>query len=59
LPLAEGVDCLWEWVADPPVLVGRTDALPELIALALTVSEVHMVKHAYEQGVKARRGIEY
>ncbi len=40
------------------VITGR-DAAPELVDLADTVSEVRMVKHAFERGIKARRGIEY
>lgn len=40
------------------VVTGR-DALPELIALADTVSEIRPVKHAYEAGIGAQTGIEY
>lgn len=40
------------------VMTGR-DALPELIALADTVSEIRPVKHAYEAGIGAQTGIEY
>lgn len=40
------------------VVTGR-DALPELIALADTVSEIQPVKHAYEAGIGAQTGIEY
>lgn len=40
------------------VITGR-DALPELIALADTVSEIQPVKHAYSAGIGAQVGIEY
>lgn len=40
------------------VLTGR-DAPPELIALADYVSDIHCVRHPYDKGVKARRGIEF
>jgi cob(I)alamin adenosyltransferase len=40
------------------VLTGR-DATPELIEVADTVTEMRKVKHAYDQGIKAIKGIEY
>jgi cob(I)alamin adenosyltransferase len=40
------------------VITGR-EAPPELIELADTVTEMHMVKHAYQRGVRAMKGIEY
>ena len=40
------------------VITGR-NAAPELIEIADTVTEMTMVKHAYERGIKARKGIEY
>jgi cob(I)alamin adenosyltransferase len=40
------------------VITGR-DALPELIELADTVSEIQPVKHAYASGIGAQMGIEY
>lgn len=40
------------------VLTGR-DAPPELLALADYVSEIRCVRHPYEKGVPARKGIEY
>lgn len=40
------------------VITGR-DALPELIELADTVSEINPVKHAYAAGIGAQTGIEY
>ena len=40
------------------ILTGR-DAPAELIEVADTVTEMRKVKHAYEAGVMARRGIDY
>jgi cob(I)alamin adenosyltransferase len=40
------------------VITGR-DAAPEIIEVADTVTEMRPVKHAYERGIKARKGIEY
>ena len=40
------------------VLTGR-QAPPELVAMADLVTEMRPVKHYYEAGVKARRGIEW
>ena len=40
------------------VLTGR-DAAPELIEVADTVTEMRKIKHAYDQGIKAVKGIEY
>lgn len=40
------------------VITGR-DAAPELIELADTVTEMRKVKHAFDQGIRARKGIEY
>jgi cob(I)alamin adenosyltransferase len=64
--------CMWGWIetADvaaairhrPPqvnvVITGR-DAPQELIDVADTVTEMRKVKHAYDRGVNAIRGIEY
>ena len=40
------------------ILTGR-NAHPSLVELADTVTEMREVKHAYEKGVLAQRGIEY
>ena len=40
------------------VLTGR-DPAPELVALADYVTEMKKVKHPFDLGIKARRGIEY
>jgi cob(I)alamin adenosyltransferase len=40
------------------IATGR-DAPPELIELADTVTEMTKVRHAYDRGIKARRGIDF
>ncbi len=40
------------------VITGR-DAAPELIEAADTVTEMRKVKHVYDRGVKAKKGIEF
>jgi cob(I)alamin adenosyltransferase len=41
------------------VCVTGRGARPELIEIADTVTEMRMVKHAYDAGIKAQRGIEF
>jgi cob(I)alamin adenosyltransferase len=40
------------------ILTGR-NAAPEVIAIADTVTEMTMIKHAYQRGIKAEQGIEF
>ena len=40
------------------IITGR-EAAPELIEIADTVSEIQVIKHAYEAGIKAQKGIEF
>ena len=40
------------------ILTGR-NAHPKIVEVADTVTEMRQVKHAYEKGVQAQRGIEY
>jgi cob(I)alamin adenosyltransferase len=40
------------------IITGR-DAAPALIEIADTVTEMREVKHAYQQGVRAMRGLDY
>ncbi|MGO9961127.1 MAG: cob(I)yrinic acid a,c-diamide adenosyltransferase [Solirubrobacteraceae bacterium] len=40
------------------VITGR-DAPPELIEIADTVTEMRKLKHAYDRGIKARRGLDF
>lgn len=41
------------------VIVTGRGALPELVAIADTVTEMQPVKHAYEAGIKAMPGVEW
>jgi cob(I)alamin adenosyltransferase len=40
------------------ILTGR-DADPKLVEVADTVSSIEPIKHAYQQGIKAQKGIEF
>lgn len=64
--------CTWGWVDQADVIAtiaGRPehvniivtgrDAPAELIEIADTVTEMTEVKHAYQQGIRAKRGIDY
>jgi cob(I)alamin adenosyltransferase len=59
VPIADVVDGIrGRWPKTNVVITGR-DAPPELVALADTVTEMRVVKHAYQQGIPGRKGIEY
>jgi len=64
--------CTWGWIDEADVLAAITgrpervnlvitgrDAPAGLIAVADTVTEMNEVKHAYQQGIRAKRGIDY
>ncbi len=58
-----GVDSIVGPIRDRPrhvnVIVTGRDAPPELVELADTVTEMRSVKHAYERGIRAMRGLDY
>ena len=59
LELAEVVDVLGGRPESVNVIVTGRDAPPELIDLADTVTEMRKVKHAFDAGIMAKRGIDY
>lgn len=59
LPIADIVEPIRNRPRHVNVIVTGRDAAPELIELADTVTEMREVKHAYQQGVRAMRGIDY
>jgi cob(I)alamin adenosyltransferase len=59
LPIDEVVSALAQRPEGLHVIVTGRDAKPELIAIADTVTEMKPLKHAYDAGIKAQRGIEF
>jgi cob(I)alamin adenosyltransferase len=59
LPISEVVAALAHKPAALSVVVTGRAARPELIAIADTVTEMRAVKHAFDAGIQARRGIEF
>ena len=59
LPASTVVDAISNRPRHVNVIVTGRDAAPELIDIADTVTEMLEVKHAYQQGVRAMRGIDY
>jgi cob(I)alamin adenosyltransferase len=59
LPIDEVVTAIANRPRHVNVIVTGRDAAPELIELADTVTEMVEVKHAYQQGIRAMRGIDY
>ena len=57
--VADVVAALSTRAATTNVIITGRDAPPEVIELADTVTEMKMVKHAYQQGIRAKKGIEY
>jgi len=59
LPIEEAVEALQSRPEKQNVIITGRDAIPELLDIADTVSEVKEIKHAFKQGVKAQKGIEF
>lgn len=59
VPEEEVVDCLAHRPEGLHVVVTGRDAPPSLIRIADLVTEMREVKHPYQSGVQAQKGIEY
>nr|WP_281423914.1 cob(I)yrinic acid a,c-diamide adenosyltransferase [Oceanobacter mangrovi] len=59
LDLDEVLEALANRPKNMTVVVTGRDAHPRLVELADTVSEVQPVKHAFEAGIKARKGVDW
>ena len=59
VPVGEIVEAVRARAPRTNVVITGRDAAPELVELADTVTEMRMVKHAYDAGIRAIRGIEY
>jgi len=59
VPVAEVVAGISDRAPKTNVVVTGRDAPDELIEVADTVTEMRKVKRAYDQGIVAKKGIEY
>lgn len=59
IEVAEVVSAIAGRPATVNVIATGRDAPPELIAIADTVTEMRAVKHAFDQGIKAMRGLDF
>ncbi|WP_087021259.1 cob(I)yrinic acid a,c-diamide adenosyltransferase [Thaumasiovibrio subtropicus] len=59
LPLDEVIEAIQNRPAEQTVVITGRAAHRSLIEMADTVSEVRNVKHAFDSGIKARRGVDW
>jgi cob(I)alamin adenosyltransferase len=59
VPVSDVVAAVAGRSARTNVMITGRDAPAELVELADTVTEMRKVKHAYDRGIRARKGIEY
>ena len=59
LPIDEVVECLKNKPEDLHIAITGRDAHAKLIDVADTVTEMRPVKHAFNAGIRAQRGIEF
>jgi cob(I)alamin adenosyltransferase len=59
VPVAEVVDTLRDRSPKTNVVITGRDAPEEIVEAADTVTEMRKVKHAFDKGITAKKGIEY
>jgi cob(I)alamin adenosyltransferase len=59
LPLEDVVDFLRKKPAMLHVILTGRDARPEIIEIADMVTEMREIKHPFQQGISAQKGIEF
>ncbi|HXV70379.1 MAG TPA: cob(I)yrinic acid a,c-diamide adenosyltransferase [Acidimicrobiia bacterium] len=59
IPIDEVIQVLESRPEDVSLIITGRDAPPEIVAIADTVTEMRKIKHAYDSGIMARRGIDY
>ena len=59
IPVDEVVETLASRPSHVNVIVTGRDAHGAIVDLADTVTEMRQVKHAYERGIRAMRGLDY
>jgi cob(I)alamin adenosyltransferase len=59
LPVSEVVEVLRNKPEELSIVVTGRDAKPELIAIADTVTRMEAVKHAFDAGIRARKGVDF
>ena len=59
IPVAEVVDTISRRPTHVNVIITGRDAPSEVIAIADTVTEMVKIRHAFDQGIAARRGIDF
>ena len=55
----EAIGALQQRLPKTNVVITGRDCPPEIIDISDTVTEMRKIKHAYDQGIKAKKGIEY
>ncbi len=59
VPVEDVVEALTQRSPATNVVITGRDCPEEIIDIADTVTEMRKIKHAYDQGIKAKKGIEY